>query len=73
MWRTTKWCQSGQHEEDGRDDGRDMGGIQNFPPVLNPLCIKAFPEIWGEMGDFFEIIKKIKIWKSADAQYSPKE
>ena len=26
-------------------DGRDMGGIGNIPPVLKPLCRKAFREI----------------------------
>jgi hypothetical protein len=35
---------------DGRDDGSDMGEIDNISPVLKPLCRKAFPEIKGEMS-----------------------
>jgi len=30
---------------DGRDDGRDMGGIEIISPVLKPLCIEGFPKI----------------------------
>ena len=37
---------------DGRDDGRDMGGIENIPPVLKPLYTKAFQKMMGEMRDF---------------------
>ena len=29
----------------GEGDGRDMGGIRNISPVLEPLCRKAFQEI----------------------------
>lgn len=45
MWRFTKWCHFALHEPDGRDEGRDMGGIGNIPPVLPALSTKAFPEI----------------------------
>jgi len=41
----TKSFHSGQHESDGRDEGRDVGGIKNIPPMLKPLYTKAFPKI----------------------------
>ena len=39
MLHEPKW------RDDGRDEGRDMGGIRNIPPVLKPLYTEAFPEI----------------------------
>ena len=44
-WPITKWCHFKQLESDGRDDGRDMGEIENISPMLSPLCTKDFPEI----------------------------
>ena len=29
-----------------------MGGIEKIPPVLEPLCAKAFQKIQGGMRDF---------------------
>ena len=42
----------GGMRDNGRDDGRVMGGMKIIPPVLKPLCTKAIPAMTGEMEIF---------------------